>query len=566
MTTTAVTGAAEDVQWAKCPGCANLTYLKRLARNLRVCPECRHHLRLGAEERLEMLLDAGSFTAFDDDDLVGRDLLRFVDRKPYPQRLSAAQRKLGRTDAVLAGVGRVDGQHLVVAVIDFGFLGGSMGSVVGESIARSARHALAERLPLLIISASGGARMQEGAVSLMQMAKTAQWVARLREAGLACINLNTDPTFGGVTASFAMLGDVIIAEPGALIGFAGPQVIRNTIRQDLPTGFQTAEFLQQKGMVDLVVPREAQRATIGRLLRLLGPSMPDLPDGGSGQPVVTDAGRLRPRPPRETVTLARHIGRPTALDYLGYLFDDYLVLSGDRTFGDDPALLAGIGRMGGQSMVFLGHQKGHTTAELVAANFGMPNPEGYRKAQRLMRLAERFGLPVVALIDTPGAFPGIGAEERGQAVAIAECILELSRIPVPVVSVVTGEGGSGGALALGVANSVLIMENAYYSVISPEGCSTILFGSAEQATQAAESLRLRAVDLLRLGVVDGVVPESPGGAHDDPFGSAANLRRAVIDVLTPLLKVSGEALVDARRERFERFGHPRLQPTVDWED
>ena len=554
MTTTAVTGAAEDVQWAKCPGCANLTYLKRLARNLRVCPECRHHLRLGAEERLEMLLDAGSFTAFDDDDLVGRDLLRFVDRKPYPQRLSAAQRKLGRTDAVLAGVGRVDGQHLVVAVIDFGFLGGSMGSVVGESIARSARHALAERLPLLIISASGGARMQEGAVSLMQMAKTAQWVARLREAGLACINLNTDPTFGGVTASFAMLGDVIIAEPGALIGFAGPQVIRNTIRQDLPTGFQTAEFLQQKGMVDLVVPREAQRATIGRLLRLLGPSMPDLPDGGSGQPVVTDAGRLRPRPPRETVTLARHIGRPTALDYLGYLFDDYLVLSGDRTFGDDPALLAGIGRMGGQSMVFLGHQKGHTTAELVAANFGMPNPEGYRKALRLMKLAEKFNKPIVTLIDTPGAFPGLEAEERGQGEAIAHNLKEMFLLKVPVICVVIGEGASGGALGIAIGDRVLMLENTWYSVISPESCSSILWRSWDYKEQAAEALKLTANDMLQAKLVDGIVKEPLGGAHTDPQKMVGQLKKTLVRILDELEALPAEERISQRIDKFSAMG------------
>jgi acetyl-CoA carboxylase carboxyl transferase alpha subunit len=312
------------------------------------------------------------------------------------------------------------------------------------------------------------------------------------------------------------------------------------------------------------VPRESQRETLARLFTLLGPSLPELPRPQGARPVSDPAGLAR-RPAQEIVGLARNINRPTTLDYLAHLCDDFVSLHGDRAFADDPALVGGVGRLGGQSFVILGHQKGHDTNELVARNFGMPNPEGYRKALRLMRLAERFGLPILALIDTPGAFPGIDAEERGQAVAIAECILELSRVRVPVVSVITGEGGSGGALALGVGNAVLMLANAYYSVISPEGCSTILWGSAAHSERAAEVLRLTAPDLLRLGVVDAVVPEPDGGAHADPYQSAENLKAAVVHAFTPLLAQPGPALVAARRDRFDRFGHPERQAMVDWE-
>ncbi|HSV68058.1 MAG TPA: acetyl-CoA carboxylase carboxyltransferase subunit alpha [Mycobacteriales bacterium] len=559
----------EEVQWVRCGSCGAFLYGKRLSRNRKVCPECQHHFRLSPAERIEQLADPGSFQPFPDD-IEPRDLLGFVDSKPYPTRLTNAQRRSGRREGVLCGRISVEGRALVVAVVDFGFMGGSMGSVVGEQIARAARRAIAGRLPLLLVAASGGARMQEGCLSLMQMAKTAQWIAAMREAGLLVINLNTDPTFGGVTASFAMLGDVIAAEPASLIGFAGPSVIKNTIRQDLPPGFQTAEFLYEHGMIDMVVPRERQRETIARLVTLFGPSVPDLPATEGAAPLTDPAalaypGGLGHRPAQETVALARNIGRPTTVDYLAHVCDDFVSLHGDRAFSDDPAMVGGIGRIGGQSVIVLGHQKGHDTTELVAHNFGMPNPDGYRKALRLMKLAERFGLPIVAFVDTPGAFPGIDAEERGQALAIAECILELSRVRVPVVSVVTGEGGSGGALGLGVGNRVLMLRNAYYSVISPEGCSTILWGSAANAAQAADVLRLTAPDLLRLGVIDAVVPEPPGGAHSDPYATVENVKTAVVHTLAPLLDLPGEQLVAERRARFDRFGHPELQSTVDWE-
>ncbi|MGI5453391.1 acetyl-CoA carboxylase carboxyltransferase subunit alpha [Streptomyces sp. CA-249302] len=563
MTTPGPVRAGQDVQWRRCGSCGAYIYGKRLDRNRKVCPECQFHFRIPPDVRIAQLADPGSFEAFPDT-YAPRDLLGFGDSKPYPDRLRDAQARTGRQDAVLAGKMSINGRQLVVAVLDFTFMGGSMGTVVGETVTAAARTSLAERLPLLLVAASGGARMQEGALSLMQMAKTSQWIAALREARVPVINLNTDPTFGGVSASFAMLGDVVLAEPGSLLGFAGPQVIRNTIRQELPPGFQSAEFLLEHGMIDGVVPRENQREQLARLLSLLGPSVPELPQV-TQEHAVLDNPVPTTRTTRETVALARDIQRPTTLEYIGYVFDDFVSLHGDRAFGDDEALVGGLARFGGQSVVVLGHQKGHDTAELVRSNFGMPNPEGYRKALRLMRFADRFGLPVIAFIDTPGAFPGIGAEERGQSVAIADCILELSRLRVPVVSVVTGEGGSGGALALGVADTVLILENAYYSVISPEGCSTILFGTAEHAGRAADALRLTASELLRLGVVDGIVPEPPDGAHTAPHTTALTVKSALARTLAPLLDLSGEQLVDARRRRYDRFGDPRLQPVVDWE-
>ena len=265
----------------KCPQCGAVLYRARLEQNLLVCPECGHHNRIGAEEYLTLLLDDGAYDELDRN-LRSGDPLSFVDLKPYPERLEAAERETGRGDAVVTAAGTLDGIEVAAAVMDFQFIGGSMGSVVGEKITRLAHRSLDERRPLLIVSASGGARMMEGILSLMQMAKTSAVLARLHEAGVPYVSILTNPTMGGVTASYAMLGDIIVAEPGALIGFAGPRVIEQTIKQELPEGFQRSEFLLEHGMVDAIVDRRELKATIARLLRhMLGLPAPSANGNGA---------------------------------------------------------------------------------------------------------------------------------------------------------------------------------------------------------------------------------------------------------------------------------------------
>ena len=571
MAEAATAPRAVSAEWFRCPACSAFVYHKRLRRNLGVCPDCNHHFRLRIRERLGQLLDEGSFEERSGD-LEILDALSFADAKPYTERIAAAQKKSETKTGALHGTGTIDGLPIVVACIDFSFIGGSMGGAVGESITRAAELALQTRTPLLVISASGGARMQEGCVSLMQMAKTSQVVARMAEEGVLFISLLTDPTYGGVSASYATLGDVLIAEPDAHIGFAGPSVIEQTIRQKLPDGFQTSGFLLEHGMLDLVEPRESLRRTIRNLLELHAqaeaargedaPTREKRLPAVEGSAPVADAGQLAERDPWEVVQLARHIDRPRFLDLVGSVFDGFQELHGDRLFEEDPAIVAGLARLGEMTVMVIGQQKGHTTAELVEHNFGMPEPEGYRKGMRLMRYAARFGLPLVTIVDTPGAYPGLGAEERGQSVAIAESIMLMSRLPIPVVTVVTGEGGSGGALAIAMGNRVLMMENAYYSVISPEGCSTILFKDASAAPRAAKALRITSPELLRLTVMDAVVPEPDGGAQADPAAAGANVKAAIVASLRELLPLSPQELIDQRYERFRKFGTPGSQPSL----
>ncbi|MFD0900483.1 acetyl-CoA carboxylase, carboxyltransferase subunit beta [Actinomadura sediminis] len=567
--TSAIENTTETPDWVLCPSCGAAVYGKRWERDLRVCADCGAHGPLGARARIEALLDPDGAVPIGEG-VRSRDVLGFVDRRPYPDRLADARARTGTDDAVRCVRGTIEGHPVVAAVMDFAFLGGSLGCAVGELITRAAEAALAERVPLLLVTASGGARMQEGAYSLMQMAKTGAAMARLDEAGVLSVCLVTDPTFGGVAASFASLADVIIAEPGARMGFAGRRVIEQTIRQRLPESFQTAEFLFERGFVDIIARRPEQRAVLAGLLALGARPVPGRRTSApvrriqaagrspgvrrDGGPVVRDAARLAEQDPWDLVRRARSLDRPTALDYFASVFTGFRELHGDRTGGDCPAIVAGTARLDGRPVVVVGTQKGHRPDELARRNFGMATPAGYRKARRVTGLAAKLGLPVVTLVDTPGAYPGAAAEEQGQAAVIAETIRHMTTLPVPVVAVLTGEGGSGGALALATANRVLGLAGATYSVISPEGCAAILWQDPAAAPAAARALGLTPASLLRHGVLDGVVPEPPGGAGADPAAAAERLRAALAETLDELAPLSGDALVADRRDRFRRFG------------
>ena len=514
----------------------------------------------------------------------------------------------GMRDAAVWGTGTVGGTAIALCVMDFGFMGGSMGAVVGEKVTRAAEHALAARVPLVVVSASGGARMQEGTLALMQLAKTLAAIERLRPAGVPFVSILSDPTTGGVFASFAAVGDVNIAEPDALIGFAGARVTAGTIAAELPPGFQRSEFLFEHGFVDRIVARPELRDELAGLLRLLPvrgslasaePSDGDLSAfrplsflssiagrvgelatgdgiGGATDPAPAvastsadglSAGAVADRTTAslagvETdrddvwarVQLARNLRRPRTLEFVAAMADEFIELHGDRLYGDDEAIVAGLARMDGRRVVVIGQQKGADTEENIRRNFGMPHPEGYRKAMRVMELAERTGLPIVTFVDVPGAYPGPESEERGIAEAIARSIALMTRLRTPIVSVITGEGGSGGAIAIAVGDVVVALENAVYSVISPEGCASILWRTSDEAATAAAAMRMSAADQHALGVVDIVVPEPGEGAHAEPEETAKTLRAIVLDRLDALAALSMDELVEARYRRYRALG------------
>ena len=531
----------------KCNKCGGAIIAEDVKKDHYICPKCGGYFRVHARRRIEMVTDEGSFEEWDSD-LQGGNPLEY---KGYEEKLEKLQEKTGLSEAVITGKAKIDGRETAIGVCDGRFLMASMGEAVGEKIARAVERATEERLPVILFACSGGARMQEGIVSLMQMAKTSAALKRHSDAGLLYISVLTDPTTGGVTASFAMLGDVILAEPKALIGFAGPRVIEQTIGQKLPEGFQRAEFLLEHGFLDAIVERPQMKAVLSKILALHENGKgTDFNRKECAQDLVADGRKEEKLTAWQRVELSRRKDRPVGSDYIDALFTDFVEFHGDRYFADDKAIIGGVARFHGMPVTVIAQAKGRNTKENIERNFGMPEPEGYRKALRLMKQAEKFARPVICLVDTPGAFCGLEAEERGQGEAIARNIYEMSGLKVPVVSIIIGEGGSGGALAMATADEVWMLENSIYSILSPEGFASILWKDSSKAKEAAEVMKLTAENLKAQGIVERVFVEPETYTVQNMDSVIMQINEAIEEFLMRYGSMSEQELI---RHRYERF-------------
>lgn len=547
----------QEVYKIRCAKCGKLVDRDRVVKRKYICYECNGYFRVKVNNRIRMVADPHTFEPW------------FADLPPcnplgyegYEEKLSEAREKTGLDEAVTIGQCKVFGEDIVLGICDARFLMASMGHVVGEKITAAVERAIEKRLPVFLFCCSGGARMQEGIVSLMQMAKTSAAVRRLGEAGLLYCTVLTDPTTGGVTASFAMLGDVIMAEPGALIGFAGPRVIRQTIGQELPEGFQTSEFLLEHGIIDGIVKRENLKKTIYFLIKAH-----QCKEGEYSRFLHEERGRFElneilkeqawtenTRSAWDKVKTVRKAERASACDYMDRIFDSFVEAHGDRNFRDDPAIIGGIGFLDGQPVTVIAEHKGKDFRECRERNYGMPMPEGYRKALRLMQQAEKFNRPIVSFINTSGAFCGIEAEERGQGEAIARNLREMSGLKVPVLCIFIGEGGSGGALATGVGNEVWMLENAIYSILSPEGFASILWKDSARAKEASEIMRITAQDLKDLHIIEKVIPEFGGADSSTAAAIGDYLKEQIREFLEKFRGMTGEEIAAQRYERFRKF-------------
>ena len=558
----------------KCNKCGAAIIAEDVKQGYYICPKCGGYFRVHAYRRIQMVIDEGTFEEWNQD-LIGGNPVNY---KGYPEKVQALQEKTGLKEAVVTGKGKINGRDTVIAVCDGRFLMASMGWAVGEKITRAVERATEEKLPIIIFACSGGARMQEGITSLMQMAKTSAALERHSKAGLLYVSVLTEPTTGGVTASFAMLGDIILAEPGALIGFAGPRVIEQTLRQKLPKGFQRAEFLVEHGFVDDIVRRENLKETLGKILEIHAVSWKtenrirtdaaelhhaDYPGSDSenltNDKCDSDRGDSNPAGINpyltawDRVQISRKIDRPSGSDYIEALFTDFMEFHGDRNYGDDKAIIGGIAKFHGKPVTVIVQEKGTNTKENIAHNFGMPMPEGYRKALRLMKQAEKFQRPVICFVDTPGAFCGIEAEERGQGEAIARNLWELAGLKTPVLSIVTGEGGSGGALALAAGDQVWMLENSIYSILSPEGFASILWKDSTKAKEAATVMKLTASDLYEKGIIEQVIPEPENLTPESMWQVAERLNDKICTFLQKYTSLSEEELLETRYARFRKF-------------
>lgn len=532
----------------KCNKCGAAILTEEVKSAGYICPKCQGYFRVHAYERIRMTVDEDSFEEWEKD----MEFVNPLEFKGYEEKVKSLKEKTGLSEAVVTGKASIEGNPAVIAVCDGRFLMASMGQVVGEKITRAVERATKEQLPVIIFACSGGARMQEGIVSLMQMAKTAAALKRHSDAGLLYVSVLTDPTTGGVTASFAMLGDVILAEPKALIGFAGPRVIEQTIGEKLPKGFQRSEFLLEHGFIDRIVERKEMRTVLGNILQMHHTAQNPVIQKPV-QTVEKERQSVQEKDAWERVTISRKNDRPVGQDYIRTLFSDFLEFHGDRCYGDDTAIIGGIARFAGIPVTVIAQAKGKSTKENVAHHFGMPSPEGYRKALRLMKQAEKFKRPILLFVDTPGAFCGIEAEERGQGEAIARNLFAMSSMKVPILSVVIGEGGSGGALALAVADEVWMLENAIYSVLSPEGFASILWKDSKRASEAAAVMKLTAADLKKLGVIEAVIAEPEVYTEETMQSVVFVLQKKITEFLDTHCNFSPEELAVQRYERFRKM-------------
>ena len=588
--------AEPEVVMRKCKKCGAVHSVQDVRANDFACPSCGAYVRIHAKRRIKLLADPGSFEEWNQE----LPVVNPLDFPEYEQKLWEVKESTGLNEAVVTGKITIDGIPTAIGVCDARFLMSSMGHNLGEKIARMAERAAEEKLPVILYACSGGARMQEGIISLMQMVKTSEALGRLQESGQLFVSVLTDPTMGGVTASFAMLGDIILAEPGALIGFTGQRVIQQTIGGKLPEGFQRSEFLLKHGFTDAIVPRRDQRAVLAHILRLHVKGAAEL--ASETAPVFEEAERVDEftreevapkkapglldaaanalqnlqrlalghrtekeeesetrvsegglRSAWETVKLSRAKDRAHAKDYIDALFPDFMELHGDRCYGDDEAVIGGIASFHGIPVTVIGIQKGRDFLENKRRNFAMPNPEGYRKALRLMKQAEHFKRPVICFVDTPGAYCGVGAEERGQGQAIAENLQKMAALRTPILAIVIGEGSSGGALGVATANEVWMMENAVYSILSPEGFAAILYRDAKQAELAAENMRLTSRDLLELGVIEKIIPEPEPVTYENIHTVARELEPELLEFIGKYSAMSRDELANQRYERFRKF-------------
>lgn len=514
-----------------------------------VCHECGFHHNIPARDRISLLADPGTFKELNRS-LISLDPLSFSGGVSYKKKLFEAQRMTGLTEAAVTGICEIKGSPTVIIVLDFGFLGGSMGCVVGEKVALAFEAAMKKKLPLVAIVTSGGARIQEGVLSLMQMAKTTAAAKRLQEAGIPYISVLANPTSGHVYASFANMADIILAEPEALVGLAPLRMVEEHTDEPLPKGAHTAESHLEHGMIDMVVERERLPDLLSILADMLSSKYKLTLREKGKRPSFT---RAVEQTAWERVRLARHEDRPTSLDYISRISSSFIELSGDRVHGDDPAVVFGLAHLGGQPVVIVGQERGHSD-DVIQRNEGRSGPDGFRKAQRAMQMAARFNLPLVTFIDTPGALPSLESEERGLGNSIASTMALLSDLPTPVVSIIIGEGGSEGALALGVADRILMLENAIYSPISPEGAATLLYRDPDRAEEVAPALRLTAQDCKQLGIIDVVVPEPSQGAHNNPDEAAIQLQRRLVAQLLDVQGIPIKKLVKDRYKKYRKMG------------
>ena len=521
-------------------------------RRLRVCPTCGYHYTISARRRIAAIADEGSFKETSKW-IQSLDPLKFSPRISYRVRLLQDQSRTGLSEAAVTGTCLIGGTSVVIIVLDSSFLGGSMGVVVGEKVTLALELAARKKLPCVALVTSGGARIQEGVLSLMQMAKTTLAARALRDKGQAFIVALSNPSTGQVLGSFASMADIIFAEPESHIGFSPLGDLREIEGKRAYTE-HTAEAYLERGHVDAIIERDRLKHELASVLDLISPEFKLT----SSRRITPEPVAVRPREAWEMVKLARHTDRPRARFYIDNVFANFFEIHGDRVYTDDNSVIIGLARLGGQSVVIIAQQKSTITQTSDDKNTvprpGDITPGGFRKARRGVILAETFKIPIVTIVDSPGPKLGIDMEQRGLASAIARMIDQMGRVKTPTLSILIGEGGSEAALAFGLADRVLMLENAIYTTIDPERGAQSEMSDSTKASDIARALKLTSVDCIDMDIIDEIVPEPELGAHRSPDEAARLLKRSLMREMSALTGKNTKTLVRRRQKKFRKVG------------
>ena len=518
-----------------------------LYKQFRVCPGCKFHYGLSARDRIHSLVDPGSFKEINRS-IAAIDLTSSSSKSTYNARFSADQRRTGLYEAIVTGVCSIGGSSATLIVLDFGFMGGSISSVVGEKAALAFEHAAKRKLPVVAVLTSGGSRVNEGLLSLLQMGKITVSSERFSEKKLPLISVLANPTTGQAFASLANLADITLAEPGAIIGFSTARTIKESGTRSNQLTISNAESQLSNGMIDTIIDRTELNETLATLLDLTNPEF----RLSYRKKTKRNQTPLPKQRAWQSVGLARHTKRPTSIDYINRIILNFFELKGDRASGEDPAIVGGLGHLGGQTVMIIGQERGGENND--ALNDGMTSPAGFRKAVRLMKLAEKFEIPVITLIDTPGPNQGAPSEIGGLGSSIASTMSVMASLNVPTIAAIIGQGGSEGALALAIADRVLMMQNAIYTAMAPEEAADLMFDKSTSNEEVAESLRLTAADCLELNMVDEIVGEPITAAHESPDAAARQLRRIILTHLTDIGNWSNFRRSRRRYRKFRQIG------------
>ena len=518
-----------------------------LYKQFRVCPGCKFHYGLSARDRIHSLIDPGSFKEINRS-IAAIDPTSSSSKSTYNARFSADQRRTGLYEAIVTGVCSIGGSSATLIVLDFGFMGGSISSVVGEKAALAFEHAAKRKLPVVAVLTSGGSRVNEGLLSLLQMGKITVSAERFSEKKLPLISVLANPTTGQAFASLANLADITLAEPGAIIGFSTARAIKESGTRSNQLTISNAESQLSNGMIDTIIDRTEHNETLATLLDLTNPEF----RLSYRKKTKRNQTPLPKQRAWQSVGLARHTKRPTSIDYINRIVLNFFELKGDRASGEDPAIVGGLGHLGGQTVMIIGQERGDENNDAV--NDGMTSPAGFRKAVRLMKLAEKFEIPVITLIDTPGPNQGASSEIGGLGSSIASTMSVMASLNVPTIAAIIGQGGSEGALALAIADRVLMMQNAIYTAMAPEEAADLMFDKSTSNEEVAESLRLTAADCLELNMVDEIVGEPITAAHESPDAAARQLRRIILTHLTDIGNWSNFRRSRRRYRKFRQIG------------